>query len=398
MPNTAHNLPASAGHQTNSLLRGILLSLFAAGTLAICLLWLFEAHYALLDASCRIIYPTMIVILTASAAMLYRWPGTVVVARWIAFLATSVLLYVQYMPALWGGPLVGDYAFISALMWLPLPYAMALLMLETRHALLAVSTLFALVAASSIERLAGSYSVASTDTALIVNLLTSHIVLLACLSGLMKFKEALFKADADSQRLVEQASTDPLTGLANRRHGMERLRHALRHHRTDRPSAVLLCDIDYFKEINDHFGHDAGDRVIRHVASVLRANTRSADTVIRWGGDEFLVVVPDIGEAALRDFAERLRTHTAQALALDDDGSVTPYLSIGVATALAAEAPADWVRRADAALYQAKAAGRNRWVLAGDQSAGASPAAMSPGALADPALRFELATSSSPGA
>ena len=395
MPQLRLASPVIANHRIRSLLRRILLSLFAAGMLAVGILWLFEAHYALLDATCRLIYPAMIVILAASAAMLYRWPQTIFVARWIALLATSALIYAQYMPALWGAPLVGNYAFISAQMWLPLPYAIALLMLERRQALFAVSTLFALIAASSIERLAGSYSVASTDTALMVNLLTSHIVVLACLSGLVVFKDALVKADADSLQLVEQASTDPLTGLANRRHGMERLRHAVRSHRAGRPSAVLLCDIDHFKNINDHFGHDAGDRVIRHVASVLRASTRSADTVIRWGGDEFLIVVPEISEPALRDFAERLCTHTAQALTLDDEGSVTPSLSIGVATALNAEQPADWVRRADAALYQAKAAGRNRWVLAGDGADGAASPAVASAAnadQADPALPLATET------
>ena len=363
-----------ASRRVNMLLRSILLWLFASGILAIFVLWVLEARFGLLNDICRVAYPTMIASLAVGSAMLYRWPGSIIVARWIALLATIVPLCIIFVSAIRGSaPLAGDYAFISMLMWLPLGYAIALLMLEPRHARWTACALFALVATGSAWHQINVATISPGDQALLINLVAAHIVLLVCLSGLVKFRQALVTADSNSRHFFRQASTDPLTGLANRRHGLEMLRRAAAHHDAESPSAVILCDIDHFKEINDRHGHDAGDKVVLKIASALQNCTRNVDTVVRWGGDEFLIVVPRIGAAALAELAERLRTRAAEAMQIDKASRITPQLSIGVAAMVVGEKPGSWIKRADEALYRAKAGGRNRCVFAPDGASGALP-------------------------
>lgn len=357
---------SAASRRSNALLHSIMLSLFISGIVAVGVLWALESRFGLLDELCRVAYPTILVIFFAGAVMLHRRPQTIVIARWMAFLSVTGLLIIQFVAAVWGdGPLVGNYPFISLLMWLPLAYAIDMLMLETRHGPWAACALFAFIAMVSIFRIFAAGSGDAGDTALLVNLLASHIVLLACLSGLVKFKLALAKADARSNHLFEQASTDPLTGLANRRYGLEMLRRAVAEPVSEVSSAIIVCDIDRFKGINDLNGHDVGDRVLLTVAAILKKSTRDLDTVIRWGGDEFLIVVPRIGAPALAELAERLRARVAAAT-LRDDGqcAIALSLSIGVAALVDDEKIDDWIKRADQALYLAKAAGRNRCVFA----------------------------------
>ena len=355
-----------ASRRSNALLHSIMLSLFVSGIVAVGVLWALESRFGLLDELCSVAYPTILVIFFAGAVMLHRRPQTIVIARWMAFLSVTGLLIIQFVAAVWGdGPLVGNYPFISLLMWLPLAYAIDMLMLETRHGPWAACALFAFIAMVSIFRIFAAGSGDAGDTALLVNLLASHIVLLACLSGLVKFKLALAKADARSNHLFEQASTDPLTGLANLRYGLEMLRRAVAEPVSEVSSAIIVCDIDRFKGINDLNGHDVGDRVLLTVAAILKKSTRDLDTVIRWGGDEFLIVVPRIGAPALAELAERLRARVAAAT-LRDDGqcAIALSLSIGVAALVDDEKIDDWIKRADQALYLAKAAGRNRCVFA----------------------------------
>jgi len=372
---------ASARRRMDQLLRSVMMSLFVAGAVAIGVLWAFEAKFDLLDKFSSFAYPTMLATFIACTAMLYRWPESVAIARWAGFCAISGFLVMELIASLSVDdvPLVGNYAFISLLMWLPLAYAIALFMLETRQAPWAACALFTFIAILSLAHIIHSRSPGPSDTLLLINLLASHLVLLACLSGLVKVKSVLFKADVRSRHLFEQASTDPLTGLANRRYGLDMLRVAALEHAAETPSAVMLCDIDHFKRINDRYGHDVGDKVVITLATVLQKSTRGVDTVVRWGGDEFLIVVPQIGMTALAELAERLRTRVAEALVLDDEkGIISPTLSIGVAEMTEGESLGGWIKRADEALYQAKAGGRDRYVFAGRIEAGDLPTAASP--------------------
>lgn len=376
--------------RVDRLMRSVMMWLFAAGALAIGVLWVFESNSGLIDDVCRTAYPLMLFAFLASTATLFRWPDTVPIARWVGFVAITAFLIMELMAALASeGPLVGNYAFISMTMWFPLAYAIALFMLDARHAPWAAGGLFVLIASVSLAHVQRLGPEAAGDTAMLINLLTSHLVLLACLSGLVKIKLALFKTEAQSRRLFEQASTDPLTGLANRRYGLEMLYLAATEHTADSPSAVILCDVDRFKNINDVHGHDVGDEVVLAIASALRHSTREIDTVVRWGGDEFLIVVPQIGVSALREMAERLRVRVADITLVDEKcRAVSPTLSIGVAEMAEGEALERWIKRADEALYLAKSGGRNRCVFAhpAPEHTGADEA----GHMAEPALSADL--------
>jgi diguanylate cyclase (GGDEF)-like protein len=158
--------------------------------------------------------------------------------------------------------------------------------------------------------------------------------------------------------LSRLALTDPVTALANRRGGEEALaREVARARRSGAPLSLVLFDIDRFKSINDKAGHAVGDRVLRGISEILSASQRGSDLAMRWGGEEFLVLLPDVGLAGARIFAERVRENV-QNLNVPEAGRIT--VSAGVSELAGDEDPAVALARADANLYRAKAGGRNR--------------------------------------
>ena len=165
----------------------------------------------------------------------------------------------------------------------------------------------------------------------------------------------LARLTALSQRMAHSARTDSLTGLFNRRALSEHLARASAHARRRRePMSVLMIDLDRFKETNDRFGHAAGDQVLCVVADCMREVLRADDVYGRWGGDEFLVLMPCGDEEDARIVAERLRA-AAGAVRLGDIGLADGVqMSVGAATAVHIS-PEEIVHAADIALYQAKA-------------------------------------------
>lgn len=165
------------------------------------------------------------------------------------------------------------------------------------------------------------------------------------------------------QEMEQLAYTDSLTGLPNRRAFMQRLREEcarVRRHQSE--LSVILLDLDLFKDVNDTYGHDVGDRVLAHLARSIAASTRDCDTAARLGGEEFALLLPGSSLAGTRQVAERLRRTIAELRVPCGPGSACSVTtSIGIAAVTADSA--DWqdlLKRADLALYQAKAAGRNR--------------------------------------
>ncbi|MBV9925345.1 MAG: diguanylate cyclase [Acidobacteria bacterium] len=157
----------------------------------------------------------------------------------------------------------------------------------------------------------------------------------------------------------EAAFTDHLTNLANRRRFERQLeREVARTERYGHPFCLLIVDIDNFKDVNDTYGHDAGDEALRRVANVIQSGTRGIDTGARIGGDEFAVILPETALARGSEVAERLRAEIA-ALDLGAAGRVTA--SLGVAELPTCARTNEELRAAaDAALYEAKRAGRDR--------------------------------------
>jgi diguanylate cyclase (GGDEF)-like protein len=173
------------------------------------------------------------------------------------------------------------------------------------------------------------------------------------------------RAFALDLELHRDARTDALTGLANRRGMQERGRIELkRAKRSGAPVSVLLCDLDRFKGINDKYGHEAGDRALVQSAAVLRGALRESDALGRWGGEEFIAVLPATDTAGAMEVAERMRAGIANTRF---DGLLEgATISLGVATMTVVDDPATaWdalVKQADQYLYRAKNEGRNRVV------------------------------------
>jgi diguanylate cyclase (GGDEF)-like protein/PAS domain S-box-containing protein len=173
-------------------------------------------------------------------------------------------------------------------------------------------------------------------------------------------------------QLSHQALHDPLTGLANRRLFLDRLDLAqARVSRGGHFLGLLFIDLDGFKAINDELGHDAGDEVLITVADRLRACLRAADTLARFGGDEFAVLCEDmVGPGVAVEIARRLAAAAAEPLEIDGD-VVELAASIGIAVSTEpAESLDELLRRADSAMYQAKRAGKGQWRLFDDAGGG----------------------------
>ncbi len=170
-------------------------------------------------------------------------------------------------------------------------------------------------------------------------------------------RERLDRLNVDLDRL---ARVDSLTGLYNRRHLDEQLTALLSvARRRQEPVSVLLIDVDHFKHVNDSAGHAGGDRALKQVACRLRSVVRTEDLVGRWGGEEFLVLLPNSGSAAALVLAERLRSAVAATPINLGETSVLVTISIGVATGITT-AEDVLVRSADDAMYESKHLGRNR--------------------------------------
>ena len=163
-----------------------------------------------------------------------------------------------------------------------------------------------------------------------------------------------------NRRLEQMVRTDALTGLGNRRLFSERMRQEWKlSQRLEFPVALLMIDIDHFKIVNDEHGHTAGDEVLRHIGKLLEHSTRGSDTCVRYGGEEFAVILPATSQNQAEHLAKVLREEIAAAPC----GHQNITVSIGVAAGNAcnqSETLEQLIERADAALYTAKAAGRNR--------------------------------------
>ncbi|MFO0580979.1 MAG: diguanylate cyclase [Anaeromyxobacter sp.] len=174
----------------------------------------------------------------------------------------------------------------------------------------------------------------------------------------------------DRARLFEKterlATTDGLTGLQNHRTFQARLDDVLAQaERYGKRAALLLCDIDHFKSVNDTYGHPVGDVVLRGVAQVLAKEARTVDVVARYGGEEFAIIMPETDAAGAAVIAERIRERVAARTFETEQGPLKVTLSLGVAGYPGdADRRATLLERADACLYQAKRGGRNRVVVA----------------------------------
>ncbi len=166
---------------------------------------------------------------------------------------------------------------------------------------------------------------------------------------------------ARSETLEHAALTDGLTGMQNRRYFDDALHEYLREfRRIDKPVGLMILDLDHFKQVNDTYGHDVGDMVLKEVANCLRDMTRYHDVVARLGGEEFAVVTPNMNHELLLKLAERIRKAIASLVVGTGNVRLRVTTSVGLAIWDGRETAEEFFRRTDKQLYQAKRLGRNR--------------------------------------
>jgi diguanylate cyclase (GGDEF)-like protein/PAS domain S-box-containing protein len=157
------------------------------------------------------------------------------------------------------------------------------------------------------------------------------------------------------------AFLDPLTGVSNRRYTELKVGQAIQEfEQFGRKIGVMMIDADHFKRVNDAYGHETGDEVLRAICKTLTYNLRPGDTVGRWGGEEFLVIVTDVSSATLSASAERFRMLIAQSAIPVTDGHLQITASLGATLIKQGDSGASVVKRADELMYMSKVSGRNR--------------------------------------
>lgn len=166
----------------------------------------------------------------------------------------------------------------------------------------------------------------------------------------------------ESHLLYEDAQVDQLTGLKNRRGFFEYYGEQVREGNDKCPTAVIICDIDFFKKVNDTYGHNAGDAVLMHVADILQRSITKGDEVVRWGGEEFVLLLSKCSVSGAAAFAENIRRAVEESVCEFGGETIKVTMSFGVAPLLIERSSDENIREADERLYQAKETGRNRVV------------------------------------
>lgn len=188
-----------------------------------------------------------------------------------------------------------------------------------------------------------------TQTFILNALMASSIIFVVLVAGyaiLISYKRSLEK----------KIEIDPLSGLANRSY-IQRRYNQLK--RKEQAISVVLVDLDHFKKVNDTYGHSAGDEVIKHTASLMSAEIRSADTVGRWGGEEFIMLLPTESLSSAKTIVQRIKNHLERSVIQHSDHELRVTASFGIAHGNTKEPFSKLLANADVALYEAKKAGRN---------------------------------------
>jgi diguanylate cyclase (GGDEF)-like protein len=192
------------------------------------------------------------------------------------------------------------------------------------------------------------------------------VILTLVLEALFIFRPLVQRVKYFARRLYQLATTDPLTRSPNRRQLLalaQKLFHAAKRHQ--RPLVAMVLDIDHFKTINDRYGHDVGDAAIRHFAQIIQASLRQADFVGRWGGDEFIAILPEARQKEAMEVAERVRKTVAEMPFIAGQHQIRMEVCAGVGMRRDGDLGVeDIIQRADRALLDAKSLGRNSVILA----------------------------------
>lgn len=291
--------------------------------------------------------------LTAYLLLRWRWNFPALVLIWIEVMAHAAI----------GTMLVG---WDSGFHYYPLMFIPAIVVSGSgRRVILPLLFLFlAYLALHAAALHFGAMAPISGSALLVLNVF--NVSIFFCMASYTaRFYYALVRKS--ERKLRDLATRDTLTGLSNRRHLLALAQQEIsRARRAGEQVSLVLADIDDFKQINDANGHDAGDQVLIQSSRWFRGLCRAQDVVARWGGEEFLFLLPATGADAGREFAERVR-QTIAGREVDLTGeSIHFTISLGVATLVDGEHLHDAIVRADRALYRSKGEGRDRVSVADD--------------------------------
>lgn len=373
MPLSEFNAPAAKRVSRLSREHSMLRALVLAGCVALVAIWAMEAWRGELAAFDRWAYPALLAALATCAAVLTWAPAHADVARVIAVASFNAYPPLALFQVLFNGDGVPDeYQLLTNLYWLPMAYGTAFIFLTMRAAVILSATVYAATFGLILWHLHRGDMAhwPAYLTPMMSNLSVAQIVYIIVLLSVSRLRADYYRSEAKMEAIRQVAATDPLTRLLNRRALTERLiANQSLVQRGTQPMSVILIDVDHFKQINDQGGHLLGDQVLVDLAERLQRELRAADSLGRWGGEEFLVLAPATRLDAAAELAERIRRAAAETPNVLQR-NIT--LSLGVAECRHGEPLDDLIARADRALYAAKLAGRNRVCVEGEFSPSAS--------------------------
>ncbi|APZ43672.1 sensor domain-containing diguanylate cyclase [Acidihalobacter ferrooxydans] len=334
------------------------LVMLPTGALACALAWSVEVLSGRIVPFDFYFLPIMGTLLAVSAFMLWRRPQLQLWVEYILFIALIAYLLITLEYQLRG--YVPKYGHFNAFAyWYFLAFLIAFITWKPRQAVYICAGIYTVMLALLALNL---QPLLQLDHAKAIESLNNiGQFYFACLAYMIG-TYMLAQLRSQFVTMQQRALTDPLTGAANRRHGEEILALELdRANRYGHALSVIMLDLDHFKRVNDTHGHAVGDIMLCSVARTVDEQLRTSDHLARWGGEEFLVIAPELDDASVLAVAERIRTHISH-LRIPEASEICPSASFGVAFLRTGDTPDTLFARADQALYRAKNGGRNQVV------------------------------------
>lgn len=337
---------------------------------AILAVWLLDSTTGVIASWDRVAYPLLTFVLGVGAWVATVHPQHIPWVRLSTVVAVNALMVFEVHMILWQLSPLDMYQLNTILQWYPLAYGLSYLFLNNRAAVILTGLVVGYELVSFSLRtvwFADTLQAPSYLVPLLWNTLISQVMYAALLIAIIHIKHQMRTMQAQARALTREAQCDALTGVLNRRGLDELLAQPGVEAGRGLATAVFMMDVDHFKAINDCHGHRVGDAVLVEMARLMATQIREADTLGRWGGEEFLLVAPGIAGSRATELGERIRQAVEQH-PFAHVGRLT--ISVGVAT-WQPQGPNgagidQAIERADQALYTAKNLGRNRVVTAPD--------------------------------
>ncbi len=328
-------------------------------TVAIAIYWYISCLTGETDPFTMISYPVILAIFGSATTLLFIYPRSINWLETIGFYTFTVYIILgMYFTLRVTEPDIADLAIFG--LWFPFIFVITFSMMPQRSAVINALIIYILIVIPGIHSMANN-GIDFWNKPVNIYLMTFYIAIgiyIPILYGINVLRRTYQMVSLRATKLSRDAEIDSLTNIANRRAlDQEFSRSFALVQRHQRPLSIIMFDIDRFKRINDTYGHSIGDTVLIMIARTASEELRSSDIFGRWGGEEFMIISPESDLDTTLQIAERVRLKIAAQPILKDE-IITA--SFGVASFQPGDSIETLVKRADSALYHAKAAGRNR--------------------------------------